>query len=102
MAYSAPMQYRSGFGFPSDVISDLDRARRVLSNKWFFAGTRGDVPKQRDYFSFEVLGDEFFLLHGSDGTIRCFVNRCAHQSARLVRTDTGGCGARMTCPNHQW
>ena len=102
MAYSAPMQYRSGFGFPSDVISDLDRARRVLSNKWFFAGTRGDVPKQRDYFSFEVLGDEFFLLHGSDGTIRCFVNRCAHQSARLVRSDTGGCGARMTCPNHQW
>lgn len=94
--------YESGFGFPSDVLFDLERARRLLSNKWFFVGTRGDVPAPRDYFTFEVLGDEFMLLHGSDGDIRCFVNRCAHQSARVLRDDVGSCAASLVCPNHQW
>ena len=88
--------------FPADVVFDIERARRVLSNKWFFAGTRGDVPQPRNYFTFEVLGDEFMLLHGADGTIRCFVNRCAHQSARVVREDVGSCAASLVCPNHQW
>ncbi|MFT7475487.1 MAG: Rieske 2Fe-2S family protein [Verrucomicrobiales bacterium] len=94
--------YTSGFGFPADVLFDVGRARRVLSNKWFFVGTRGDVRQPRDYFTFDVLGDEFMLLHGSDGRIRCFVNRCAHQSARVVRNETGTCAASLVCPNHQW
>ena len=96
------MSYTSGMGLPQDVIFDMGRARQVLSNKWFFVGTRGDVPKPRDYFTFTVLGDEFMLLHGSDGNIRCFVNRCAHQSARVVRENTGSCAAALVCPNHQW
>jgi len=96
------VKYVSGRGFPQEVIFDLDRARRVLSNKWFFAGTRGDVPRPRDYFRFEVLGDEMMLLHGADGRIRCFVNRCSHQSARLVREETGTTGPSLVCPNHQW
>lgn len=96
------MTYTSGFGFPADVLFDLERARRVLSNKWFFVGTRGDVASPRDYFTFEVLGDDFMLLHGSDGHIRCFVNRCAHQSARVLRQNTGSAAASLVCPNHQW
>ena len=96
------MAYTSGFGFPSDVLFDMERASRVLSNKWFFVGTRGDVPAPRDFLTFEVLGDEFMLLHGSDGVIRCFVNRCAHQSARVLKQETGTCAASLVCPNHQW
>jgi len=94
--------YVSGFGFPSDVLFDMDRARRLLENKWFFVGTRGDVPQPRDFLSFAVLGDEFVLVHGSDGVIRGFVNRCAHQSARVLRGEVGACAASVVCPNHQW
>ncbi len=96
------MTYTSAFGFPSDVLFDMDRARCLFENKWFFVGTRGDVPQPRDYFTFDVLGDQFSLLHGSDGEIRCFVNRCAHQSAKVLRDETGSCGASLVCPNHQW
>lgn len=99
---AVPGIYTSGFGFPADVLFDIARARRLLQNKWFFVGTRGDVPQPRDFFSFSVLGDEFVLVHGSDGEIRCYVNRCAHQSARVLRGDTGTCGASVVCPNHQW
>ncbi len=95
-------EYRSGFGLPQDMLFDLDRTRRLHENRWFFVGTRGDVAAPRDWFRFQVLNDEFFLLHGSDGVIRCFVNRCAHQSARLLRDDHGSTSARLVCPNHQF
>lgn len=95
-------QYASGFGFPQDVVFDTARAKRLLSRKWFFVGTRGDVPQARNFLRFDLFDDEYFLLHGGDGVIRCFVNRCAHQSARLIRQDTGKSGASLVCPNHQW
>jgi Rieske 2Fe-2S family protein len=96
------MSYTSGFGLPSDVFFDVDRAKRLFQNKWFFVGTRGDLPKPRDFFTFELYNDEYALVHGSDGQIHCYVNRCAHQSARLFRSETGGCSASVVCPNHQW
>ena len=95
-------EYKSGFGFPQDVIFDDARARRVLNNKWFFVGTRGDVPEPRNYFNFQLFDDQYFLLHGTDGVIRCMVNRCMHQSARLLKQNTGKCSASIICPNHQW
>ena len=94
--------YRSGFGLPADMLFDVDRTRRLHENRWFFVGTRGDIAAPRDWLRFELLGDEYFLLHGDDGEVRCFVNRCAHQSARLVREDHGSTSARLVCPNHQW
>ena len=96
------MSYTSGYGLPAEVLFDVERSRRLLSNRWFFAGTRGDVPRPRDWLTFRVFDDEFFLLHGTDGTIRCFVNRCAHQSARVLRGHHGSSSARLVCPNHQW
>ncbi len=96
------MSYKSGFGFPRDVYFDEERIARLHHNKWFFVATRGDLPKVRDFFEFDLLGESYFLVHGSDGIIRGFVNRCAHQSARLVNKPTGKCAARIVCPNHQW
>ena len=96
------MTYRSGYGFPRDVYFDTARMQTLFESKWFFVGTRGDVPKLRNYFKFDLMRDSYILIHGSDGIIRCFVNRCAHQSARLVNEATGKCGARIICPNHQW
>ncbi len=96
------MSYKSGYGFPRDAYFDEDRIKRLHYNKWVFVATRGDLQKVRNYFEFTLLGESYFLVHGADGTIKGFANRCAHQSARLVRKETGKCGARIICPNHQW
>ena len=96
------MTYQSGYGFPADVIGDRARMERLFERKWFFVGMRADVAKKRDFLKFDLLGEEYFLIHGNDGVIRCYVNRCAHQSARLVKEDSGRCAARIICPNHQW
>jgi Rieske 2Fe-2S family protein len=96
------MAYQSGFGLPANILFDTERARRLFSKKWFFAGTRGDVPRPRDYFTFEIFNDDLMLVHGSDGKIRCFVNRCAHQSAKILKSNAGTSSASLVCPNHQW
>lgn len=92
----------SGFGLSQEVLFDVNRMQRLYAKKWFFVGTRGDVPKPKDYLKFTLFDDEYFLLHGTDGDIRCMVNRCAHQSARLLKNATGTCSANIICPNHQW
>ena len=94
--------YSSGFGFPQNAIFDKDRALRLLTQKWFFVGTRGDIPTPREFFNFQLFDEQYFLLHGTDGVIRCMVNRCSHQSARLLKAETGKCPASIICPNHQW
>ena len=94
--------YKSGFGLPGEALRDIERAKRLFRNKWFFVGTRGDVPRARNYFTFTLHNDEYLLLHGDDGIVRCFVNRCAHQGARLLRDHTGSTGPCIVCPNHQW
>lgn len=94
--------FATGFGFPQDVVFDTGRAKRLLAKKWFFVGTRGDVPQVRNFLSFELFDNSYFLLHGSDGVIRCMVNRCSHQSARILKAETGKCAASLICPNHQW
>lgn len=94
--------HESGFGLSQEALFDVERMQRLYAKKWFFAGTRGDVPKPRDYLKFSLFDDEYFLLHGTDGIIHCMVNRCAHQSARLLKTATGKCSANIVCPNHQW
>lgn len=94
--------YRSGYGLPQDVLFDIEHSRRLLTNRWVFVGTRGDVAQPGDVFAFDLFDESYLLLHGADGEIRGFENRCLHQSARLAPDPTGRCGARFVCPNHQW
>lgn len=96
------MSYKSGYGFPKSIYEDVARMRSIFDRKWFFIGMRADVPKPRDFYEFEIFGERYFFVHGADGNIRCFVNRCPHQSARLVQQNTGKCAGRIVCPNHQW
>ena len=58
-------QYSSGFGFPQNVIFDDIRAKRLLTQKWFFVGTRGDIPTPREFFNFQLFDNQYFLLHGN-------------------------------------
>ncbi|HIF88963.1 MAG TPA: aromatic ring-hydroxylating dioxygenase subunit alpha [Candidatus Thioglobus sp.] len=94
--------YQEGYSFPREVLFDKARMKRLFHNKWCFVGTRGDVPDTGSYLSFRLFENSYFLIHGTDGVIRCMVNRCAHQSAHLVTENVGKCPAKIMCPNHQW
>ena len=51
-------QYSTGSGFPQDVLFDQARAKRLFEKKWFFAGTRGDVTRTRDFLRFPLFDEE--------------------------------------------
>ena len=87
--------YRSGFGLPQDVLFDVDRSRRLLEHRWTFVATRGDVANPGDMFAVDLFSESYVLVHGGDGVIRGFENRCLHQSARLSASPTNRCGARL-------
>ena len=94
--------YQSGYGLPAELLFDVERTRRVLTNRWFFIGTRADVASPGDILTIDLLGDSYLVVHGRDGSIRCFENRCLHQSAHLVNAATDHCPARLVCRNHAW
>ena len=94
--------YRDGYSFPKSVLFDLERMKKLFNKKWFFVGTRGDVPSKGSFLNFQLFNESYFILHGLDGKIRAFVNRCAHQSARLVNDNYGKFNSRIVCQNHQW
>ncbi len=96
------MEHTSGFGLPAEMLRDERHSRRVLTNRWFFVATRGDLPEPGDMFAFDLFDENVLLVHGPDGVIRGFENRCVHQSARLLDGVSGSCGRRLVCPNHQW
>ena len=94
--------YLDGYSFPKSVLFDLERMKKLFNKKWFFVGTRGDVPSKGSFLNFQLFNESYFILHGLDGKIRAFVNRCAHQSARLVNDNYGKFNSRIVCQNHQW
>ncbi len=96
------MDYTTGFSLPRDVLLDRAHSEALLANRWFFVGTRGDLPRPGDMFGFDLFDENVMLIHGHDGRVRGFENRCLHQSARLLDDPTGSCGRRLVCPNHQW
>lgn len=94
--------YKDGFSFPQSVLNDVERMKNLFHKKWFFVGTRGDVPNPGNYFTFDLFDESYFIIHGLDGNIRAFINRCAHQSARLVKDNYGKFLSKIVCQNHQW
>ena len=47
--------YRDGYSFPKSVLFDLERMKNLFNKKWFFVGTRGDVPSKGSFSIFNYL-----------------------------------------------
>ena len=60
-----------------------------------------ELPKGGDYKSIEAAGVPVLIARGQDGTVRAFLNSCAHRGAQLV-TESCGNARRLVCPYHAW
>lgn len=78
---------------------DLEKSRLLLPG-WHGVGTTAELPRDGDYFTFELLGHPLMFLR--DGQqIRCFLNSCPHRLG-LVRHDSRGRANPLRCQNHGW
>jgi phenylpropionate dioxygenase-like ring-hydroxylating dioxygenase large terminal subunit len=78
----------------------MRQERELFLQTWQLAGHEKQIGKSGDFLTVTIFNQEFFLIHGSDGVVRCFANVCPHRGHRLV-SDCGNKG-RITCPYHAW
>ncbi|OBK30666.1 hypothetical protein A5634_15360 [Mycobacterium asiaticum] len=97
-----------------DTVDDLWREPRAafVDRKRFDAevamlrrvphviGWAGEVAVPGQYTAKEVMGVPVLVVRGKDGSLRAFLNGCAHRGAQVA----AGCGMTrlFTCPYHGW
>jgi phenylpropionate dioxygenase-like ring-hydroxylating dioxygenase large terminal subunit len=85
----------------------LERARfeRELERIWkrvpLMLALSSELRAPGDFRALEVAGIPVLIARGGDGTVRAFVNSCAHRGAQVV-TEPSGNARRFVCPYHAW
>src|SRR5437868_6561308 len=73
--------------------------QRIFRRLWIFAGLR-TLVEANDALLTKTIGRVPILIQNSGGTLRAFVNQCAHRQARVQVGDYGQ--RRLACPYHGW
>ena len=84
----------------NEAFAEHER-RQIFSREWICVGRRDELSGHGRYLTFEVVGTALFVIAQRDGSIKAFVNACAHRYARLLADDKGH-KTRIVCPYHAW
>jgi phenylpropionate dioxygenase-like ring-hydroxylating dioxygenase large terminal subunit len=80
----------------------LERERQsVFMGEWICVGRGDEIAAHGDYLTHDIAGVPLFVIRQEDGSIKTFVNACAHRFSRLLSEETGS-SKRITCPYHAW
>lgn len=74
---------------------------RIFTQDWICIGRADEIAAPGDYLTHEIAGVPVVAIRQDDGTVRAFVNACAHRFS-CVFTDPCGTGRSYTCPYHGW
>ena len=86
--------------YHSSSFAALER-ERIFHQEWICLGRVSDFAREGSFVT-ETIGDVSVLaVRQSDGTIKAFLNACAHRFARLVN-DRDGARKLFVCPYHAW
>lgn len=78
-----------------------EQERLFRGPAWSFLGLEAEIPAPGD-FRQSVIGETPVVCNrDADGTVKAFVNRCAHRGA-LVRREIAGNASEHICLYHQW
>jgi phenylpropionate dioxygenase-like ring-hydroxylating dioxygenase large terminal subunit len=90
-----------GWTYWDPEFFELER-QLVFRKCWHLVCHVNDVPATGDFLTFRFLNESVLTVRGNDGRVRSFHNVCRHRAARLVDSEQGNCGKRITCPYHAW
>jgi anthranilate 1,2-dioxygenase large subunit len=68
---------------------------------WNYLALEAEIPNPGDFRAGWVGDTPVVVNRDRDGTVKAFVNRCAHRGA-LVRRELAGNAAEHVCIYHQW
>jgi len=90
-----------GWTYWDPEFFELER-QVVFKKSWHLVCHVNDVRAPGDFMTFKFLNESILTVRGADGVVRSFHNVCRHRAARLVDSEQGNCGKRITCPYHAW
>ena len=61
-----------------------------------------NIPKQGDFFTFEIFNERIFVIRDEDNNVKAFQNFCSHRGTKLIDKISGTCNGKITCPYHAW
>ncbi len=87
--------------FLDSDLHALEQQRIFRGPVWLFLGLQAELPHPGDYKT-TVAGDTpVVVVRATDGSLKAFVNRCAHRGTLLVRNLSGNT-QDFTCIYHHW
>jgi len=91
---------------PYWVYSDPDvyvrEQQRVFGGPfWSYVALDCEIPSSGDFVSTWIGEQAVVVVRQLDGSLRAFLNRCAHRGVAFCR-ETSGHADELMCPYHQW
>jgi phenylpropionate dioxygenase-like ring-hydroxylating dioxygenase large terminal subunit len=74
---------------------------RLFRPAWHLVGTTASLPREGDFFTYELLGHPLIVWR-TGGGVRAFLNVCPHRFSRLSGAACGHAGERLKCQYHGW
>jgi salicylate 5-hydroxylase large subunit len=68
---------------------------------WAYVALAAELAEPGDWKRTQIGERPVFVLHGDDGALRVFENRCAHRGVQICR-ESFGRARELVCPYHQW
>ncbi|KAF5209152.1 hypothetical protein E0198_004428 [Clavispora lusitaniae] len=84
----------------SEKVFELEK-RAIFNKSWMLCSHTCRFKKPGDYFSFTIVGINFFIIMNKQGEINAFHNVCRHRAYPVVRKDKGS-SVVIGCKYHGW
>ena len=85
--------------YHSIAFLDLE-IERLFDQGWICVGREDDIPHDGDFITHHIINTPVVVFRQSDGSVRAFVNACAHRFTKLL--EGRGSNKRFSCPYHGW
>jgi choline monooxygenase len=95
---SAPLMPAGAFHSQELLSLELER---LFSKEWICIARRDEFKQPGSFITADINGVSILAVLQQDGSVRAFINACAHRRAQLVN-DKRGCKTKFTCPYHAW
>ncbi|MDO8293760.1 MAG: aromatic ring-hydroxylating dioxygenase subunit alpha [Gallionella sp.] len=86
--------------FWDQQIYDLE-IEKIFGKCWQFLTHDSLIPNPGDFTTGYMAEDEVIVTRQDDGSVKAFLNVCAHRGARLVAAEAGNARA-FSCTYHGW
>jgi phenylpropionate dioxygenase-like ring-hydroxylating dioxygenase large terminal subunit len=86
--------------FTSPEVFEVEQ-RAVFARSWVHVADLVDLEGPGDYATARIGRTPVFVIRGTDGELRGFLNACRHRGATVVE-GRGRCERQIRCPYHAW